>query len=60
LRESDCPPEITRLVLGHWEAGQEPWSIYSGQDPWHFQQALERFWEPVFAETGWEVLSGLE
>jgi len=27
---------------------------------WHFRQELQRFWEPLFAELGWEVLSGLE
>jgi len=60
LRESSCSSEIIRNVLGHWEAGQEPWSIYSGEDPWHFRKELQRFWEPVFAELGWEVLSGIE
>ncbi len=60
LREAGCSPEIPRIVLGHWEAGQEPWSAYSGADPVYFMQELQRVWEPLFCDLGWEVIHGVE
>jgi len=60
LRETNCPAETVQQFLGHWEIGQEPFSRYSGLDPWSYRQQLKKYWEPVFNGPGWEVIGGIK
>jgi len=59
LRETDCSKEVVRLVLGHWELGQEPFSNMSGLNPSHYREQLKQHWEPVFNTSGWKCQHGI-
>lgn len=54
-----CSPELIEAQLGHWENGQEPWSIMSNLDPLDFVQQMSQHLPGILDKDGWRAVPGL-
>lgn len=60
LLESGCPTEVIDALMGHWDRGQEPWSMVSGLSTETFVSELQRTLEPILLDCGWVPLTGMD
>ncbi len=52
LIERGCPIEVVDSWMGHWHAGEEPWSTHSTFSFHLYQEALEKYLIPILNEIG--------
>ncbi|WP_097462107.1 hypothetical protein [Mangrovitalea sediminis] len=58
LRARGVPGSTVDQFMGHWSAGQEPWSKYSGIDPMHFGYQLSAVLDGLLHDLGFECEVG--
>jgi hypothetical protein len=60
LREAGATGEEVAIILGHWQYGQEPYSLFSTTGLDSIEARVEPMLTNLMAESGWEVMGGLE
>jgi len=56
LHDSGCPHEVIDAFMGHWSAGLEPYSIYSGTSILDCCVGVSDTIAAIANQDGWEVL----
>jgi len=52
LIERSCPPEIVDAFLGHWNAGEEPFGVFSSFSFDQYVSTLRVYLDPLLEEIG--------
>ncbi len=58
LKESGCSSELVDSYMGHWDAGQEPWSKHSTFCPRKYREHISSAMESLMQQQGWKAIEG--
>ena len=58
LKESGSSSELVDAFMGHWDAGQEPWSKHSTFCPRKYREHISSAMESLMQKQGWKAIEG--
>jgi len=58
LRAREVPAAFVDHLMGHWEAGREPWAKYACVDPWTFREVMAEAVDALLKDVGFVALKG--
>jgi hypothetical protein len=51
--------DVLMACMGHWQRGQDPWSVYSAFCPMKYRDALDEHLNPLLKRDGWRAMPSL-